>query len=240
MASVVAPRRRTSLPAAVTTWAGGRIVTLVLLAVSVWALWSLRTGMSWRVQWVEVIGCQFTSAESVAAASGLAGAWSVALQPAEVAQRVEAMPAVLDAHVEIAGPSRVRIIVQEDPPVLTVRAGEQDYWVSAAGRVSDAGVTLPELPVVVVEGQWAPAAAAVLQPGLKALQMAFPEQQEFRYDAARGYVLTSALGCPVYLGDAADLERQMTVLAALEAELRGTGTKPEYISLVSVEGAYYR
>jgi cell division septal protein FtsQ len=248
VASAVAPRRRTSLPVAVTTWAGGRVVTLLLLALSSWGLWAVHNGAYWRVQWVEVIGCRFVSAESIVAASGLANAWSVSLVPADVAERLEAMPAVLDAGVEVVSPSRVRVTVQEDPPVLVVRAGDQDYWVTDGGRVSAAAEAATDLPVVAVSGDWAPAAVQTVLSGFRALSAAFPEgvasadggQKQFDYDATHGYVLTSTLGCPVYLGDAGDLEQQLALLAALEAELSAKGVKPQYISLISVEGAYYR
>lgn len=248
MASVVAPRRRTSLPVAVSTWAGGRVLTLLLLAASGWGLWTLHNTPAWRVQWVEVIGCRFVSADAVVAASGLANAWSVSLVPQDVAARIEAMPAVEDARVELVSPSRVRVTVQEDSPALVVRAGETNYWVTEGGRVSEAGEQALDLPVVAVSGEWSPAAAPSLLSGLKAMRATYPDgtaatatdQPEYRYDMARGYVVTSALGCPVYLGDAADLERKLATLAELEQELSSKGTRPQYISLVSVDGAYYR
>lgn len=240
MASVAAPRRRTSLPVAVGTWAGGRLVTLVLLAALGWAVWSVGTSPQWRVQWVEVIGCQYLSADAVVKASGLAGAWTVALDPKVVEARVLEVPGVLAADVQVTGRSRVRITVQEDLPVANLVVGGQTYWVSAAGRVTGAASEIGSLPRVVVAGEWKDSALPGLMGGLRSLLAMYPGQREFSYDMSRGYVFTSALGCPVYFGNASDLERQVAVLSALESELGEQGVTPQFISLISVDGAYYR
>lgn len=238
----VVPRRRTSLLAGIVGWGGGRLLSAAVLLLSVWGLRSMYTEPRWQVQWVEVVGCSLVPVEAVVRESGLAEAWIVALDPEVVAARVAAIPVVVDTRVEIVDSSRVRVIVVEDRPIAMLRVGEQERWILERGDVVDPVGEVPGLPTVrIAEATW-PVSLDVrtLLQGVAGLATVFPEQGEFTYSLEHGFVIVSELGCPVYLGDAGDLSSKLQLLELLEEELTSRGIRPEFVSLRTVEGAYYR
>jgi hypothetical protein len=238
----VVPRRRTSLLAGMVGWGGGRLLSGLLLLLSGWGLWSMYTEPRWQVQWVEVIGCSLVPVEAVVRESGLAEAWIIGLDPEAVAARVAAIPVVVEARVEIVAPSKVRVTVVEDRPIVTLRVGEQDRWILERGDVVDPVGEVPGLPAIrIAEATW-PVGVDVrrLLEGVRRLAAVFPEQPEFTYSLEHGFVIASELGFPVYLGDAGDLGRKLELLELLEDDLVRRGIRPAFVNLRTVDGAYYR
>lgn len=239
---MMVPRRRISLAQAVLTWGGGRLISLLILGLSVWALCTMHDAPRWRVKWVEVAGCSLVSPERVVQAGDLAEAWVVSLEPEEVARRVEGVPGVVEARVSLGWPNRVRISVVEDEPLATVRTGGQEYWVSRyEGLIAPYG-TAEGLPVLEFVGgdSGVPTLSRQLLSGLAAMRSTFPGYTEYLYRAGRGFEVRSERGYPVYLGDASDLSLKLEMLAALELDLEAQRRVPAFIDLCSVEGAYYR
>ncbi|NPV09310.1 MAG: FtsQ-type POTRA domain-containing protein, partial [Anaerolineae bacterium] len=186
---MMVPRRRISLAYALLTWGGGRLASLLMLGLSLWALSVMHDSPLWRVEWVEVAGCSLVSPERVVAAGDLAEAWAVSLDPEEVARRVESVPGVVEAHVTLGWPNRVRISVVEDQPLATLRVGDREYWVSRhEGLIAPYG-TAEGLPVLQLVGadSGAPSLPGRVLTGLTAMRAAFPERTEYLYRAGRGF-----------------------------------------------------
>jgi len=239
---MTAPRRRVSLPRALAEWGGGRLASLLLLAVALWALSTMRRSPTWRVQWVEVSGCDLVSPEQVVQASELADAWSVALVPEAVAAKVRSLPGIVEAQASVGWPSRVRIAVQEDVPLATVVIGDQELWATKQeGLVSPYGQVqgLPRLRLVGHDGGPVQITERVLE-GLEAMRVAFPDREEYVYHADRGFEIQSERGYPVYLGDASNLDTRLAILAALESDLAAEQYAPQFVDISTIDGAYYQ
>ena len=239
---MIAPRRRTPLAQAIITWGGGRLVSLLLLGASAWGLFHMYTDPRWRVQWVEVAGCRLVAPEQVVQASSLGNAWIVSLEPEQVSDRVEGLPGILEAAVSVGWPNRVRIAVDEDEPLATVRIADQEYWVSRTEGLVPPYGQAEGLPVLRVIGDELPPSAISgrVLAGLEAMRAAFPDHAEYLYDGIRGFQIQSERGYPVFLGDAADLDVKLQMLAALEEDLMAQGRTPALVDLSSVAGAYYQ
>jgi len=242
VATLAAPRRRNSLFAGLVTWCGGRLLSAPLLLASAYGLWSLWSGPAWRVDWVEVVGCQLLSPEQLVAQSGLADAWAVALVPGDIAERLTGTPGVVAAGVAVSLPNRVRLVIEEDRPVAVFRVGEKEYWVSERGQVMEPFGAVGQLPVLkLVEGDWPGGSVSEgTVGGLLAMLQAFPGQREFPYAVGKGFVLTSEQGYPVYLGEADDLEVKLALLAQLGRGFAAKGSRPQFVDLRTASGAYFR
>ncbi len=223
------------------SWSGGRVVSLALVLASGWLMWFMRDSDTWRVHWVEVAGCSLTSPEAVVQSSDLAQAWAVGLVPEVIAARVETVPGILQAWVQVGWPNRVRIEVQEEIPVATVTMGDREYWVTETEELVEPFGRAEGLPrLTIINGE--PASRRLTRQvlaGLVAMHQAFPNYAEYLYDVGKGFTITAERGYPVYLGDADDLEMKLTMLAALDGELSGEGYTPSYVDLSTVEGAVY-
>ncbi len=239
---MMAPRRRVSVGRALAEWAGGRLASLLLLALCLWLLLTMRGSQRWRVQWVEVAGCDLVAPETVVQASELADSWSVSLVPDSVRERIEALPGVVEATVSVGWPARIRVGIREDVPLATVRLGDEEYWVAEESGLMSPFGHVEDLPALrLVEGD---SGVRSITPrilaGLAAMRAAFPDRDEYLYHSVRGFEVQSERGYPVYLGDASDLETRLTVLAELESDLADEERVPELIDVSALDGAYYR
>ncbi len=239
---MIAPRRRVSIARALAEWAGGRLVSLLLFLVSAYLILTMQSSPTWRVQWVEVSGCDLIAPELVVQASGLADAWSVSLVPEGVAERVRGLDGVVGAQAMVAWPNKVRIAVEEDAPLATVRIGDEEYWVAReSGLVRPFGqvLDLPTLRLVQGDAGMRSITSRVLA-GLDAMRSAFPDQDEYVYHSDRGFEVESERGYPVYLGDASDLQTRLEILEALEQDLAAEQRRPEFIDISTIDGLYYQ
>jgi len=239
---MIAPRRRVSIGRALAEWGGGRLASLLLLALCLWLLLTMHSSDRWRIQWVEVAGCERVAPETVVQASELADVWSVALVPAEVQERVKSLPGILAATVSLSWPAKVRIVVREDVPVAMVRFGDQEYWVTEESGLVPPFGPAEDLPALrLIEGDSGVRAITPrILAGLREMQAAFPDRDEYVYHSIHGFEVQSERGYPVYLGDASDLEARLSILAELEAALASEGRVPEIIDISVIDGAYYR
>jgi len=224
------------------TWGGGRIISLVVLALASWVVGAVMRGDSWHVRWVKVVGCQLIPASRIVDAAALEGAWTVSLVPEVSAERIRSVPGVSEARVRVTGTDRLTILVEEQVPVALVRDCESQYWVTADGTLMEPFGDIDGLPIVtLIEGTWPshgiPTSMIV---GLEEMRRAFPKEVEFSYSLDRGFVISSGSGYPIYLGFGQDLEEKLRILSALQAEFDAEDYRPEFVDLGSVEGAYYR
>jgi hypothetical protein len=90
---------------------------------------------------------RYTPADVVLNAAGLndEGLSTARVDSDEVALRIRSLPAIADAHVEIALPNRVDLYVTERQPIFAIRRDDDEYL------VDDAGVVLAHAPATTAE-----------------------------------------------------------------------------------------
>jgi|YNPNPStandDraft_1061719.scaffolds.fasta_scaffold56994_2 cell division septal protein FtsQ len=238
------PRKKQSVLCALANAFGGRLLSFLAFVGAISGLVWLRQDPRWFVNWVAVSGCRLLPPEKVVEASKAGGAWAIGLDLAQVKSEVMALPCVADAQVSWSWPALLVIRIVEERPEAIMRIGDRQFWAFPGCRLTPTSADVPGLPVIEVVGaeprDVAAQGACRSLLGLSEMVQLFPSERAYRYDENRGYILPGQEECPVYLGDGRRLEAKLALLAALQADLARQGYKPQFISLESVEGAYYQ
>ncbi len=133
--SVAAPRLRTQPGAMSAQLRNGRVVSLLgLLAVIGLGYWLL-TGAGFRISKVEVKGSRFLNSAEVIRLTGVDKENVFLLDEASVAQKVRALPYVLESKVSKQFPDGMQVEVVERKSVLNWKVGSLNYLVDAEGVV---------------------------------------------------------------------------------------------------------
>jgi cell division septal protein FtsQ len=230
-------------PAHVGSWLAhplliGLLALLVGTTVSAGLVWH---SDRFRLSGAHVMGNARLPAESIFAASGLAGRHVFSVRRHRAAARIEALPDVREASVRITLPAEVVITVVETEPRL--------LWNTAAGRMAidensyavfppedRQGLVLvtDEVGLVASTGQRLP--DSILESAL-AYGKHF-EDLAYRRDA--GFVGHTEAGVEVRLGtDGRLATRQLANLAALETHLAGQSARVAYIDVRIVGRPFY-
>jgi len=207
----------------------GQLLSAVLFAASIAALYHLFTSPSYQVRQVEVHGNGALSNEAVAALSGLLGVpvWFVVL--AAATERLLASAYVEQATVVVNLPDRAVVTLVERQPDVRWQVGGLQYLVDATGKVLDvANAPAPEGTLVIVDsGTRALAANDQLDPDALALarvvSLRLPQElrlqpQHIGWDIALGVYVTTAANQTIIFGQSADLDRKMLILGHLLKE----------------------
>jgi cell division protein FtsQ len=201
-------------------WEGLRpLVTLVLLLVlAAVAGWVLYASPWFAVRTVEVSGVRELSRQAVLDAARVdLGTPLVRLDPAEVRERVAALPRVESAEVSRHWPRAVRITVVERRTAAVVRSGRSYLLVDPGGVVFGTVARPPRgVPFILAQpatGQGSLRAAVGV---LRALPAAIARRvTAVRAGSPDAIVLDLSGGVAVMWGSAQDSGRKAEVLAAL-------------------------
>jgi cell division septal protein FtsQ len=242
----VRPRRRAPTPSLRPSAAGlrrhpARIVSLAGAALLLAATLHLLLSTAYRVYGATVTGNRRLPAEVVYAASGLDGASVFRVDPAATAARIMDLDDVRRAEVRLALPARVRIAVEETTLVLLWN-GPARLAVDDTGRAVVAPADVAGLLPVTDES------AVLRQPGERlpagTVEAALAYGYRFgslRYRSDVGFLAVAPDGYEVRLGaDAADAERRLALLEALEARLAPEASAVEVVDVRFMERPYYR
>jgi cell division septal protein FtsQ len=208
---------------------------------------ALSAGLVWRserfrLSGAYVVGNSRVPAESVYAASGLAGRHAFAVRRHQAASRIESLPDVSEAKVKIMLPNRVVITVWETEPQLIwdTEAGrmaidENSYSVFPPADAAGLVHVTDEVGLIASTGQRLPA-------HLLDAALAYGKHFErliYRRDV--GFVAHTDAGLEVRLGkDGHEVERQMKTLAAMEAQLAKERGPVAYVDVRFVDHPYFR
>jgi cell division septal protein FtsQ len=162
----------------------------------------------------------------------------------EAQKRIESLPDVRQAHVQLRLPNEMVVAVQERQARLVWQTGDTRFGVDEEGLiVSLGGQTEPETVITDLDQQplepgesvdeEAVAAAAVYQDLL-------PGVHEFQFSAQRGLSYTDELGQRVYLGDANKATLKVAIVGALVNKLADQGVTIESIDVRFPDSPLYR
>jgi len=191
----------------------------------------------------QIGGNQRISAQEIFAASQVEGHNIMLVRPADVVQRVTALPGIAAADVHVRLPNQVLIDVRERLPLVAWQGITTTLWLSAEGaEVPQAGVP-PMLNLSdksgVPLGEGRPTWQAIL-PQLVDFQRILPEQTDLSYGKFEGLYFRTPEGWTVWLGNDA-IAAKLALLEAARSEITARGARPSVIDLrYSTRQAFWR
>ena len=191
----------------------------------------------------QIGGSQRISTQDIFTASQVEGHNIMLIRPADVAQRVAAVPGIAKATVHVRLPNQVLIDVQEHLPLVAWTAITSTVWLSADGsEVPQAGAP-PSLSLTDLTG--APLEEArptwlLILPQLVDIRQALPDQTELSYGKFEGLYFRTPEGWTVWLGNEG-IVAKLALLEAARREITARGARPSVIDLrYSTRQAFWR
>jgi cell division septal protein FtsQ len=249
----IAKRRRRTAPAPAKPAASARgwtwaLVQIGVLGGEIFAALFLLAQPGFRPRHVEVVGTSHLTAAQVTDALDLPGDRNIFfLNQAELAQRLQALPWVRSASVNLALPDRVSVKVAEWTPSAVLQVGETTYYLNDLGEVLDPAVEARSLPVInrpdlgsVRAGQHAVGSDLLpmllqLHAGftsafkISVMSFALDRREVLTAQTDRGW--TIIFGQMVTADDRATLEPKVAALRALSSRIDLTSAPIQYINL---------
>lgn len=237
-------QRRIRLAGSWQTYARITLVLVVVLGclVGFWALLRLPQ-LTVTPSSTQIGGSQRISTEDIFAASQVEGHNIMLVRPADVAQRVSALPGIAAADVHVRLPNLVLIDVREHLPLVAWQGITTTVWLSAEGaEVPQAGVS-PMLKVSDKTGvplnESRPTWQAIL-PQLVEFQRILPDQTDLSYGKFEGLYFRTPEGWTVWLGNES-IAAKLALLEAARRDITARGERPSVIDLrYSTRQAFWR
>ena len=209
----------------------GKLVSLLMLAGSLAALWALFTAPAYSVQQIEVRGNRALDAEAVAQLSRLRGQPIWFASAANAAQSLLSSAYVEQAGVELALPDKAIITLVERQPNMRWQLGGVQYLVDSTGKVLEAARE-PAQPgtLVIQDARCNTGACAGMQPNdqvdpdalelARRLALRLPEDLKLTpalvgWDIALGVYVKTNANQTIVFGQTDNLERKIGVLGYL-------------------------
>jgi hypothetical protein len=236
---------------------GWRLVSGLLTAVLLFALYTLWNSPLYRVKAVEIEGLKRLTPLQINAVLGVVGEPIFTLQQAKMRQTLEtAFPQLTHVSVQIGIPARVQVSVTERQPVLVWKQNDRVLWVDAEGVSFPVGEG--DAPSLVVEAESDPPpfgeVGEVPQSGeerrflppqlltaLLAISTRAPQDIPLIYNRQQGLGWRDVRGWMVYFGmNVAEIEMKLRVYDAIINYLVENQIRPETVSIENVHAPYYR
>jgi len=182
----------------------------------------------------QIRGCQRVPAEAVYVISALDQQNLFAVRPAAAAARIDTLPGIASASIHVRLPDQVIIDVQEYAPLVAWQVVTTTVWLADDGTIVPIIGDPPALALIDVNG------AAVTQEGqlrpqvlanLKALHAARPDLTAVYYGTLEGLYFRAPGGWTVYLGDSAQMDQRLALLAATERDIAAHGRRVDVIDM---------
>jgi cell division protein FtsQ len=246
-------RRRRTAPAPAKPAVSARgwlwaLVQIAVLAVEIFVVLFLLAQPEFRPRHVEVLGASHLTAAEVTSALDLPSDRNIFfLSEAELAQRLQALPWVRSATVNLALPNRVSVKVTEWRPSAVLQVGEATYYLNDLGEVLDPAAEAGSLPVInrpdfgsVRDGQHA--VGSDLLPMLLQLRAGFASAfkisvMSFKLDRREVLTAQTDRGWTIIFGqmvtsdDRASLEPKLAALRALSSRIDLVSAPIQYVNL---------
>lgn len=235
-----------------------RWVSMLLLAMVVYALILIGLDEQFYVTTIPVDGASAIPAAEIVTASQLARQHIFAADPAGAAAEILAVPGVLSATVTVQWPNQVHIQIKEDSPTAVWVEGGNQYWVMANGRLLPARANMLGLLVIEAEGMQ-PVATAVpttennsiptantafvpadVLAGAQQLRALRPNIDRLYYQPGNGLSYQDGRGWRAYFGSGLDMEQKLVVYETIIEQLQSRGITPAYVSVANQERPFYR
>lgn len=245
-----APQAARPRPAAASTgWfrvqLGWRAMSLTIVMLLSSLLLHLMSSPDYFVNAINLAGARYVPGEEIYKSSGVASLNTFWLNPEEVQRKVEAVPGIKTAKVDLTWPNDVFVEVTENEPVLAWSQGGQTVWVDQDGVVFPARGELAGLLPIVVDDSPAGLASdtripvAVIEGALQLKQLR-SNIELLHYDAVNGLSYQDGRDWRGYFGVGVDMEVKLAVYETLIADLLARKIHPAMISVVDKDAPYYR
>ncbi len=214
---------------------GAKISGLLVLAVLMWAIYSLFSNPAFYVYGADIKGNSALSALEIYTTSGIDNQSIFWLNPAEMVVKIMALPNIKSAKVSVMVPSRVAIEVVERRPQLLWQIGEKVWWVDEEGIIVPPKTNVAGM-LRIIDDDLRPVEVGykidttIIQ-GAQALRLLVPDVLIIRHTRAQGLIVSTPEGWPVYLGDGSEMRAKLMVLSTLLGNLRDKGIAPSFIDL---------
>lgn len=225
-------------------FASTRWISLTLLLGISAVVYFVGADSTYYVSDVHVLGTATLSQKAVADASGMAGMHIFWLNPADVAQRVAAMPSVLTTTVEIGWPNWAQITVSERTPVLVWDQAGDRFWVDKDGRLMQARQESSDLLLILSQqsdklfvGEQVPSDVIA---GALQLRQERPNIGPLFYEWGNGLSYEDGRNWRAYFGTGLDMNQKLVVYETLVADLDARGLRPKYVSVINKDKPFYR
>ncbi|PIE80252.1 MAG: hypothetical protein CSA11_08965 [Chloroflexi bacterium] len=263
-------RRRNRRQAALPTSAikgfvlSSRWISLVLLAVTIFALYVAATQENFYLTTIPVDGAVTIPPSEIVSVSGLAGAHVFAADPNEAATRIAALPGVVSTKVKLAWPNEVYIEIVEDSPIAVWQEGSKQFWITQDSQLIPARTSAIGLLTIEYEVPPTPSAMDesldgsepetavsgsteanvsfipedVLMGALQLRQLR-PNIDKLYYRPSGGLSYQDGRGWRAYFGQGTDMNQKLVVYETMIADLLARGIQPQYVSVSNQEKPYY-
>lgn len=249
------PGAEMRLPALPQVQVGWRVVSAVLVALLLAALYQIWNSPSFRVKEVNVTGLQRLSSADVDAVLNLEDESIFTLDAGQLQKKLQAaFPEFSKVSVEVGLKNKVTVTVDERLPILTWHQGDRTILVDANGMSFPQRDQGPAGPALTVEASAAPAGSqAAEEDGSQApfipvdmvsailsISGQAPQGATLVYDPQHGLGWKDPKGWEAYFGDVQEMGMKLSVYQALLAKLKQEDVQPVLVSVEHVHAPYYR
>ncbi|MCL4262448.1 MAG: FtsQ-type POTRA domain-containing protein [Anaerolineae bacterium] len=236
-----------------------RWVSMLLLAMVVYALILIGLDEQFYVTTIPVDGANAIPAAEIVTASQLARQHIFAADPAGAAAGILGVPGVLSATVTVRWPNQVHIQVKENSPTALWVEGNNQFWVMSDGRLLPARADVLGLLMIEAEGVEAtavPATTGAETPAPSTANTAFvpadvlagalqlkalrPNIDRLYFQPGNGLSYQDGRGWRAYFGSGLDMEQKLVVYETIVEQLQSQGITPAYVSVANQERPFYR
>lgn len=221
-----------------------RWMSLLLLAVSTWALLLIGRDERFRLTVLPVEGSVLIPHAEIIKASGLDGQHIFMANPSEAAERLAQIPGIISATVKLSWPNQIQVAVAEEVPVAIWEQSGQRYWINDRGRLIPARSDDHGLLVIrsestdpIAENFFVPKEALG---GALLLRKLRPNIDMLYYRPAGGISYQDGRGWRAYFGDGFEMAKKLVVYETIVEELLSQSIRPEYISVSNQYKPYYK
>jgi cell division septal protein FtsQ len=226
----------------VSTFDRGRLSKLlagILLLALVGSFYGVFSSPMFYVSQIEVYSNTLTSAGEVHQAAGLEGMSIFWVDPEIVRARIEALPYVRRAEVQVRLPAQVSITIEERIPNLVWQSVRDDkvWWIDTEGialeprGILEGAIVVRDESVQPLVQEAGQRLAPSILASIRALQALLPELREMTYQTNWGIGFRTGEGWPVYLGDEHQMEFKLAILKELRRRIIAQGATPRYIDV---------
>jgi cell division septal protein FtsQ len=236
------------LPAIPSIRIGSRLVSILLISITILVLRYSFTSSYFNVERATVLGNKILNDSQVRSIAHVDDRLVFLIDPREVEERLSQFPEVYKATVSLHWPNQVKIHVVERKPVVEWNDAGRIWWISLDGVAFIQHGTWPELvqvstseptlkiskePLDPVIAPWVVNAAVRLNSRL-------PEIPILKYEKERGLWLEDSNGWRVYFGIEGDMDLKVDIYRAMVEQLSEKHARIDLVSLENQAAPYYR
>ncbi len=225
---------------------------IVVLVVAALVFAGTNTAFYVYAENVHIEGARYTPAETIYRHAEVDSYHVFFLNPRRIAARIEALPYIRRAHVQVNFPAGVWIRVEERTPVLVWERGDGAFWVDEEGVVLPILEERPSLMRLVdpealaavpqEDEDAAPMFDATLLAAILTVQRRLPDARVVHYESTTGLhiiVPTRGGSVDVILGPLTGLEERLARLPDILAQVNQSGRRVTRIDLTRPIPVYW-